>query len=363
MRVNRRTLIGGAAATAALSGISGTALAAKTSEPALTRIAFGSCARQNKEQPIWDQVNAWNPELFIFLGDNIYGDTEDMDVLRGKYDMLAAKPGFQKLRAQSEVIATWDDHDYGVNDGGREYRMKRESREIFLDFWQVPANHPRRLQAEGIHAAYYYGPAGRRVQVIMPDNRTFRSPLKGYTVEPEDQGQYFTNSDRDATMLGAAQWDWLEAELRQPADLRIFASSTQVLADQPGYEAWVNFQADHQRLLDLIDYAQVDNIVMISGDTHYTELSRLSDGVPYPLYDLTCSGLTEVWPVFGPNKNRIAKGPLKPNFGRISIDWDGKGLLRENGGKAGVMLESEMLGGEIAIRQFVGFDELKQDNR
>lgn len=351
--ISRRGVMKGAATGAVLASAPALApaLAAPGGEPTLSRIAFGSCARQDKEQPIWDLVNAWNPELFIFLGDNIYGDTEDMALLRAKYQMLADKPGFRTLRRHSQVIATWDDHDFGVNDGGSEYPMKAESAAIFLDFWGVPADHPRRSH-EGIYASYLFGPEGRRVQVILPDNRTFRTPLLGYSVEPEDKGQYLVNPAPAATMLGQAQWDWLEAELRRPADLRILASSTQVLPDAPGYEAWINFQADHQRLLDLIDFAQVENLVIISGDTHYAELSRLDERMPYALYELTSSGLTEVWPVFGPNRNRIAKAPLMPNFGRLTIDWDAP--------SPSVLMEVQMLDGTIGISHAVSLSELRQ---
>jgi alkaline phosphatase D len=350
--LSRRSVIAGAAASAALATTPSTAQlpGAMVSDRALTRIAFGSCARQDKDQPIWDQVNAWHPELFIFLGDNIYADTEDMALMRAKYDQLAAKPGFRTLRRQSQVVATWDDHDFGVNDGGSEYPMKAESAAMFLDFWGVPAGHERRSH-EGIYGAYYFGPPGRRVQVILPDNRTFRSPLLGYSAEPADRGQYIVNPDPQATMLGEAQWRWLEQELRQPADLRIFASSTQVLPDAPGYEAWINFQADHQRLLDLIRFARVDNLVMISGDTHYAELSRLEGSTPYPLIELTSSGLTEVWPVFGPNRNRIAQAPLAPNYGRLTIDW--------SSAQPSVLMEVQMLDGSIGISHRVPMSNLK----
>lgn len=346
--ISRRGVIAGAAAGAALAAAPAPAA---PGEPVLTRIAFGSCAHQDKEQPIWDLVNAWSPELFIFLGDNVYGDTEDMAVLRGKYQKLSDKPGFRTLRRKAQIIATWDDHDFGVNDGGSEYPKKEESAAIFLDFWGVPADHPRRSHP-GIYGSYYFGPEGRRVQIILPDNRTFRTPLLGFSVEPEDRGQYIVNPDPAATMLGQAQWDWLEAELREPADLRILASSTQVLPDSPGYEAWINFQADHQRLLDLIDFAQVENLVIISGDTHYAELSKLEERLPYPLYELTSSGLTEVWPVFGPNRNRIDKAPLMPNYGRLTIDWDPP--------EPSVLMEVQMLDGSIGIRHSVRMAELKQ---
>ena len=93
-------------------------------ETPLTRIAFGSCAEQNSPQAIWDAVLNSNPDVFVFLGDNVYGDTEDPVVLRGAYEMLGANEGYQQLLKQAEVIATWDDHDYGENDAGREYPIK-----------------------------------------------------------------------------------------------------------------------------------------------------------------------------------------------------------------------------------------------
>lgn len=350
--IGRRSLLKGGVVATSLAAFS--PVMATLPEKALTRIAFGSCAHQDKEQPIWDIVNAWKPELFIFMGDNIYGDTQDMTVMREKYTRFAAKPGVKALRAATPCIATWDDHDFGVNDGGSEYPKKAESKELFLEFWGEPKDGFRRSH-EGIYTSYFFGPKGRRIQIILPDNRTFRTPLMGMSVEPKDKGQYLINPDPAATMLGAAQWEWLEAELRKPADLRIFASSTQVLADAPGYEAWINFQADHQRLLDLIDFTQVENLFMISGDTHYAELSRLTEGVPYPLYDLTSSGLTQVWPVFGPNKNRIAKAPLMPNFGRISIDWSAR--------EPSVLLEVQMLDGQVPISQSVKLADLKQGLR
>ena len=104
----------------------------------LNRIAFGSCARQDKPQPIWDAVVATRPDIFLSLGDNIYGDTQDMAVMKKKYDMLAAIPGWQKLKATCPILATWDDHDYGVNDGGAEYPKKDESQQLFLDFFASP---------------------------------------------------------------------------------------------------------------------------------------------------------------------------------------------------------------------------------
>ena len=142
----------------------------------LKRIAFGSCAEVDKPQPVWDPVLARKNDLFIFLGDNIYGDTRDMSVLSAKYAKFAAIPGVARLRATTPVVAMWDDHDFGENDAGGDYPMKEQSREVFLDFWQEPADSPRRKR-DGVYASYVFGPPGQRVQVILPDLRYNRTAL------------------------------------------------------------------------------------------------------------------------------------------------------------------------------------------
>jgi alkaline phosphatase D len=306
-------------------------------EPVLTRIAFGSCARENKVQPIWDSIVAARPELFVFFGDNVYLDTRDPKVMREKYAAFAAKPGFKKLRARTPVIATWDDHDFGEDDAGSDYPMKEETRRQFLDFWKEPKDSPRR-ERDGIYTSYYYGPIGQRVQIILLDLRFNRTPIKvdarwgdteTYDRWYEQQkgksgevpGPYVRNADPNATMLGETQWRWLEDELRKPADLRIIGSSLQVLADFPAWEAWANYVDDQQRLFELIRHTKARGVVFISGDTHYGELTVQRRNVPYPLWDLTSSGLTETWPVAVPNAKRLGAAHSVANFGMLEVDW------------------------------------------
>lgn len=304
----------------------------------LTRIAFGSCLKEVKEQPIWEAVFAAKPELFVFLGDNIYGDTRDMEVLKAKYARQAAQPGFKRLREEVPHLAIWDDHDYGENDAGGDYPMKAQSREIFLDFWGEPADSPRRKR-DGIYASYLFGPKGRRVQIILPDLRYNRTPIlkadlggKKYEEWTEElkkagkpvPGPYAHNPDKNATMLGEPQWQWLERQFRVPADVRIIGSSLQVLADFPGWEGWINYARDHQRLIELIRKTRANGVFFVSGDTHYGEFSQLDVNVPYPLWDMTASGLTEVWPVEPPNDNRVGSIVREANFGLVEIDWGDK---------------------------------------
>jgi len=136
-------------------------------------------------------------------------------------------------------------------------------------------------------------------------------------------GPYARNPDPAATMLGERQWQWLEQQLATPADVRLIGSSLQVLADFPGWEGWSLFAHDQQRLIDLIRRKSANGVVFLSGDMHYAELSQLDVNVPYTLWDLTSSGLTEVWPAATSNANRVSDVIREPNFGLIEIDWQG----------------------------------------
>ena len=99
-----------------------------------SKILFGSCGHQDKNIPIFNAINKEQGDLFIFLGDNIYGDTNDMDVLAEKYQRLGAKAGFKTLKAQTPIIAMWDDHDYGQNDAVKSIRIKSNHAKLCLIF-------------------------------------------------------------------------------------------------------------------------------------------------------------------------------------------------------------------------------------
>ncbi len=291
--------------------------AAEPGQP-LARIAFGSCASQERPQPIWDAVVAAKPDLFVFLGDNIYGDTDNPEVLKAKYAQLAAVPGYQKLLATCPVIATWDDHDYGVNDGGADFPAKAESQKVFLDFFRDPPDSPRRHR-QGVYGGWVFGPPGKRVQVILLDTRYFRSPLK-----KAGRG-YGPNADPAATILGDDQWKWLEEQLKVPAELRLIGSSIQVLAEDHASEKWMNFPRERDRLFQLLRDTKAAGVVLLSGDRHFGELSQVDAGLGYPLFDLTSSGLnmaSKRWRPAEPNRHRVGAMPAGDNFGLVAIDWD-----------------------------------------
>lgn len=291
-------------------------------EPVVSRIGFGSCARQDRPQPIWAAVNASRPDVFLLIGDNIYGDTEDMAVMRAKYDQLAAITDFDRLRKSIPVLGTWDDHDYGKNDAGLEYPMKRESQRLFLDFFGVPGDSPRRRQ-EGVYHAETFGPAGKRIQIILLDTRYFRSPLK--SADGKGGKPYIANTDPDATILGESQWVWLEEQLRQPAELRLIASSIQVVSEDHGSEKWMNFPAERERLFTVLRQTKANGVIFLSGDRHFADLSVMDGGIGYPIHDITSSGLNQAsktWRLLQSNPHRIAGMSYDDHFGLIAVDWN-----------------------------------------
>lgn len=299
--------------------------------PTITRLAYGSCAIHDQPQPIWDVIGEARPDLFAFIGDNIYGDTTDMKVLREKYAMLAAIPEFGRFRRQVPIVATWDDHDFGVNDGGREYPMKAESKAIMLDFFGEPRDSVRRQRA-GVYTSYLFGQHPRRVQLILLDLRWFRSPLAG-----DIDKAYLPNPDPTATLMGPEQWTWLEEQLSVAADFRILASSIQLISAEHRWEKWANFPRDRARLLQTLDRLAVRNLVVISGDMHFAELSMDKTPQGHPLYELTASGINrfEDGRHF-PNAHRLAIFDTDVHFGLITIDWNASRAtlqIRDGGGK------------------------------
>lgn len=320
-------------------------------EPALELIGVGSCLRQDLPQPIFDAILDDDLDLFVFLGDNVYGDVESEDLreLRDAYAMQAEADGFSRLRAEVPLAATWDDHDYGLNDAGADFFGREEAQRIFEDFWDVPPD-SERASRPGVYDAVTYGPPGQRVQLILLDTRYFRSPLR-LTDERGAPGKerYMPDPDPAKTMLGEEQWAWLGQVLQEEADLRILASSIQVIADGHGYEAWRNLPAERDRLYALLRETGANGVVIISGDRHRAGIYRDDDALDYPLLELTASSLNSAFASeeeAGPY--RLGPTYRSENYGALRIDW----AVRS------VSLEARGVDGETVLAETLNLDDL-----
>jgi alkaline phosphatase D len=294
-----------------------------TSAPIQT-LAFGSCNRQDLPQPLWPVINKNNPDVWVWLGDNIYGDSDTMAVLRRKYEMVLQEEEYKRLQNQTKIIGVWDDHDYGKNDGGKEYKMKQESAQLFWDFIGEPANSSRRKQA-GVYSAHTFGPKKKQVKVILLDSRYHRDALERIN------GVYQVNQKGD--ILGEEQWQWLQKELStSKAAINIIGNGIQVLPQEQVYEKWDNFPASRQRLLNLIAASGAKGVILLSGDRHIAEISKTQlPGMSHPLYEVTSSGLTHVYSgdKTEPNKYRVGDLVKQINFGLFQFEWDKKSVKVE----------------------------------
>jgi len=337
------------------------ACSAEPVESAISRIAFGSCADQHQPCPIWSTIANYQPEVLLLLGDTVYADIEKgrvveatPDKIAEAYARLASQTDFLRLRQNCQVMATWDDHDYGKNDAGAEWQHKQASSRIFHDFMGTPSDSPLR-ERPGIYHAEVFGPIGKRVQIIMLDTRYFRStleqaeqPMAGWRARP-----YIPQTDSDATLLGQAQWMWLEEQLRQPAELRIIGSSIQVVSDEHPFEMWANFPNERIRLFDLIRETGANGVVVISGDRHLGDISLDNNALGYPLFDVTASGLNQAvkaWRPMEPNARRVAGLPYGNHFGSIEIDWNASEPL--------VRLQLRLEDGQIGVQAQVPLSRL-----
>lgn len=306
-------------------------------------IMFGSCIDQNRAHPALGVAVERDPDAFVFLGDNVYADSTNPARIRRAYERLAGSELFRELRRSTEVYAAWDDHDYGANDAGADFPAAEASERIFEEFWNIDGPAASR---PGIYRSVRL--AEGAIQLILLDTRRFRSPLTRARPRPEGKGPYAQSED--GTILGAEQWQWLEGELRRPAELRIIASSIQVLASHHGWESWANFPQERERLLSLV--AEADGpAIFISGDRHFAEISR----VPAPgsdqryFYDVTSSGINRRYPEEVPtaNANRVDGYYLDYNVGELAIFRDAGELgirIRIYDEDGGVRIEEDIVG-------------------
>ncbi|MDT8347041.1 MAG: alkaline phosphatase D family protein [Flavobacteriaceae bacterium] len=305
-------------------------------------IAFGSCNHQNKPNQLWQPILDSGAELWIWGGDNIYADTEDMQKMQADYFTVKSNPLYQKLEQRMQVLGTWDDHDYGKNDAGYEYPKKQEAQQLLLDFLSVPAQDPRRKR-EGVYYKYPIVKGNYSAEVLLLDTRSFRTVLNK---APRSSGKrYQPNADGQGTILGEAQWKWLEQNIKNSsADVLILVSSIQVLSQEHGFETWGNFPHERQRLLALLAKHQKP-VLILSGDRHISEFSEVKlPEASYPLVDFTSSGLTHAYRNFTDDPNTFRSGEVvsTESFGWLNVDFKLKKITLQMRGENGVILQEKI---------------------
>ena len=309
-----------------------------TSSKSEFTIAFGSCNNQVLPNVFWNDILEEAPDVWLWGGDVIYSDTDDMEFLQKNYEVLNAIEDYANFKQAVEILGTWDDHDYGMNDGGRNYTRKKESQQLFLDFLDVPNDSPRRQQ-EGVYFQKDYKLKDGLIKIIVLDTRYFRSDLVKDTVSAK---RYCPAPG--GTMLGVTQWNWLEQTLKNSiADFNIILTSIQFLSSEHGFESWGNMPEEVQKMEDLLVKSQASNVIFLSGDRHISEFSKKEvQGLNYPIIDFTSSGLTHSYTGFKgePNQYRTGEVVSDKSYGLVKIDLETKTVNFEIKGEAKKLLES-----------------------
>ena len=301
---------------------------------AVQRVAFGSCFKLERGGfQIWDEIRATQPDVLLLAGDNIYPDSENeepgLPALRRAYHELSTLEAFQRVRMEMPVLSTWDDHDYGMNDGGADFIRRTDAAALFLEAWAVSEDDPRR-QREGIYHSEIVGGEGSRLQLILLDTRYFRSELQQTDKRgAKGKERYLPSDDQTKTQLGDDQWLWLENQLKEPADLRLLVSSIQVIADGHGWEAWRTLPLERERLYGLIRANSDVPTYLLSGDRHVAGFYEEDIGLQAPLLEFTSSALNNTIP-FPWRRSTLGEdcpkrlGSLygESNFGTVDIDWE-----------------------------------------
>ena len=318
------------------------------SRSSASRVAFASCHSMRRVTPngVFERLREYTPERFFWTGDAVYVNTTNTTELSTAYSKMTTYPPYTRFVESigaNNIDGTWDDHDYGLNDAGKELTEKPTRQQLFLNFIGKDDN-PRRgfTQREGVYSSHLIERNGRRVAVILLDTRTHRAPhyVPSFSRFRLPQMAYLSAVCRmvcsmlrlysSESVLGARQEEWLDALLEGYGGLDgyVVVSSIQVTTSNPFVESWGHFPNAKNSLLRR--FSGKNGVIFISGDVHVAEMMA---------HEITSSGMTHVFGVGatyipGLFANRIFNSHLVPegarysgkNFLGLDIDWEGNAM-------------------------------------
>ena len=271
------------------------------------KFGLGSCLDQDYPQPIWQSIQNEDLNYFIFLGDNVYGDVPSGSLRKMRRAYQKQKSILPDFLDEINILSIWDDHDYGINDGGSDYRNKKRSQKMFLDFWEIPKDDLRHKR-EGIYFSKEEIFFNKKFKLIFLDTRYFRSELKGR------KGRYAKNNEPNATILGIEQWKWFEDQLNQDFDFLMIFSSIQIIPQDHGFEKWDNFPKERDKILNIIKKYK-DKTILFSGDRHRSGIYK-KDGI----IEVTASSMNKPGSTFFETDNYlIGKTYPQANYSILEI--------------------------------------------
>lgn len=225
---------------------------------------------------IFDRMAAQQPDLTLWLGDNLYFrevDYSSPESMARRWAYERRQPFLQKLLRTGAHAAIWDDHDYGPNDANSSFVHKQAALELQQRYW---ANRSYGLPGTpGAFGTFSFND----VDVFLLDNRWYRD-------DPD-------LNDAQRAMYGAAQMRWLKnALLASTARFKLIAGGSQQLHKSPRGDSWMQYPAEREDFLKFLADSKLPGVLFLSGDVHRSEFAKLERPGLYPLHELTCSPLS-----------------------------------------------------------------------
>ncbi len=279
------------------------------------KIIFGSCSNQNINMPHWKHIASYKPDYLFLLGDNVYGDFNDFKAtnLKLAYSKLNKNKFFLKLKKNSVIYSIWDDHDYGLNDGGKDWMYKESAQRLFLDFFNINEKDDRRKRA-GIYSSWKIN-NNINIKVIGLDTRYFKNNFKK-NYNNNIKKKYLPDHDLNKSILGNDQWNWFIEQINDSYDILLILSSIQLIPTEHGWEKWFNFPHERERILKLINDRKKLTIIL-SGDRHVGAIYKYNDLV----YEVTSSSFNQRILEFKENdKYSLGEIVNQNNFGLMHIN-------------------------------------------
>jgi alkaline phosphatase D len=244
-------------------------------KPSRFKLAVASCMDQsvNPVQSAWYLLLAEKPALELLIGDNVYANTTDRELLWTKHREQRRVVEFAAVLRNVPTYAIWDDHDYGPNNSDGTLPGKENSLVAFKELFANPS--AGTSETPGAFYKFSWGD----VDFFMLDGRYHRSPDEA------------PNDDKKR-MLGDAQFKWLADGLRQStAKFKVLASGSTLMASSD--DGWRVYDFDRKRLYQTIMGQKIGGVVYLSGDIHRCQLDVHSAGETggYPLYEVISSGI------------------------------------------------------------------------
>jgi phosphodiesterase/alkaline phosphatase D-like protein len=230
---------------------------------------------------IWPEALAHKPDAVFMIGDNVYVDRKNGQIVSGdgdhiwnRYDETRTRLPIFFAETLTPIFATWDDHDFGANDTDRTFPYKQDSTDIFFGFFPQRKAAPGFERGPGVASIF----TGFGLTWIFLDDRSFRSPNK--------------SGSPDQTHLGLDQERWVSEHLASAEGPVALISGDQFFG---GYHKMESFEGSHsenfKKLLAEWEKARAP-IVFFSGDRHLTEIMKIPPNyLGYPTFEVTSSAI------------------------------------------------------------------------